>query len=503
MDRLAEQVVAWHNSHPLAKRISIYDVHTIGVVALPFMRNGGAGLPGAPGAGRGPIEPVLTDAVSTESLAAWGTEESTIAANTNAAHLDALADQEEPPPAAAGTGWRERVRGLLSRDGKNAASSWPAFSERFVEKLSPRQIARFAQQNGYSVRPGDASWPQRVVAIDDHMMTRDGVVGGAWPFELYLMSAAIDAGRSRTRILAGRSAGAALPPMLGRRCLDVKRVALAALLPLCVVSAAGMAWWPRGAGQEAQLAAAAGAASAASAAASVAAPALQLASAPVETGASSALASASPASAASEALAGEILASAASAPASAAMMAEAAASSASSAAPVIPDIRPRFVESARPPGYKGPPLLASATPLPAPSPTPLPASSPMSSSATMKPSAGAAAAAPQPAAAASETMTLPMTPVKPDIQEAALKGTPVVALVAPPMRNKAEAEATLARMRDLVRPLQPDPTLMQAQLFESPEGWRPAVWPFASRIEAQLVNATLVARGLHTKAVNF
>ena len=100
-------------------------------------------------------------------------------------------------------------------------------------------------------------------------------------------------------------------------------------------------------------------------------------------------------------------------------------------------------------------------------------------------------------------MTLPMVAVKPDIQEAALKGTPVVALVAPPMRNKAEAEATLARMRDLVRPLQPDPTLMQAQLFESPEGWRPAVWPFASRIEAQLVNATLVARGLHTKAVNF
>ena len=112
-----------------------------------------------------------------------------------------------------------------------------------------------------------------------------------------------------------------------------------------------------------------------------------------------------------------------------------------------------------------------------------------------------ASSTPEPAA--SEPMTLPIAQTKPDVREAARKGTSVVALVAPPTRNKAEAEATLARMRDLVRPMQADPELMQGQLFESPEGWRPAVWPFASRIEAQLINATLVARGLHTKAVDF
>ncbi|WP_158080954.1 hypothetical protein, partial [Pelomonas sp. KK5] len=231
MDRLPEQVVEWHNRHPLAKRISIYDVHTIGVVALPFMRDSRPPMQ---------VEPVLTDAVSDESLAAWGSEDSTVAANTNAAHLDALADQEDPPPGVAAPG---KPTGLLARLLRRAprapGGSWPAFSERFLEKLSAGRVARFAQAHGYSVSPGDASWPHRVVAIDDDMLDK----GGGWPFEIFLVTAAIDAGSSRTRILVGRSAGAQLPPMLGRRCLAPKRVALAALLPLLVVAAGGGALW--------------------------------------------------------------------------------------------------------------------------------------------------------------------------------------------------------------------------------------------------------------------
>jgi hypothetical protein len=39
MERLAEYIVAWHNRHPLARRIRVQDVHTIGVVSLPFLRS--------------------------------------------------------------------------------------------------------------------------------------------------------------------------------------------------------------------------------------------------------------------------------------------------------------------------------------------------------------------------------------------------------------------------------------------------------------------------------
>ncbi|MDY0743001.1 hypothetical protein SNE35_00715 [Paucibacter sp. R3-3] len=467
MDRLPEQVVTWHNQHPLAKRISIYDVHTIGVVALPFMRSGPPP--------RGPVEPVLTDEVSDESLAAWGSEDSTVAANTNAAHLDALADQEDvetPPSAAPGRpGWRERLMGLLGLlgrggKGKTPDEGWPAFSERFIDGLSARRVARFALEHGYSARPGDESWPHRVIPIDEKKMSGDGVAGGAWPFEIYLVSTAIDAGSSRSRILAGRSAGAALPPMLGKRCLDPKRVGVAALVPLCIVAAAGGLLWHRSAPDGATLEAAAGAASAPP---------------PASSGAASGtvMVATAPASAASEAEPA-----AASAPMAESHVAEAEVAPAASAAasePVI-DIRPKLVEggASRP---AAPPLMAQVSSAPPPTAAPAP---------------------PVPTAAASETPTLPVASVRPDLKQAAQKGTPVVALVAPPTRNKAEAEAMLAKMQELVKPLQPnDSATMQAQLFESPEGWRAAIWPFGSRVEAQIINATLVARGLHTKAVDF
>jgi len=455
MDRLPEQVVTWHNQHPLAKRISIYDVHTIGVVALPFMRSG----PPA----RGPVEPVLTDAVSDESLAAWGPEDSTVAANTNAAHLDALADQEDEPPPSATAGrpaWQERLLALLGR-GKGGSKAgdegWPAFSERFIDGLSARRVARFALEHGYTARPGDDSWPHRVIPIDEQQMSGDGVAGGAWPFEIYLVSTAIDAGSSRSRILAGRSAGAALPPILGRRCLDPKRVGLAALVPLCIVAAAGGLIWHRGAPDGAALEAAAGASSAPLPASSAAA-----------SGTVVVAAAATPAASA----ASEVETAPASAPPAESHVAGVAPIASAAAPGPMVDIRPRLAEGSKP---EPPPLMAQAS-------------------------------APLPPAAASETPTTPTLPiasVRPDLKQAAQKGTPVVALVAPPTRSKAEAEATLAKMQELVKPLQPADSIMQAQVFESPDGWRAAVWPFGSRIEAQIVNATLVARGLHTKAVDF
>jgi len=464
MDRLAEQVVAWHNRHPLAKRISIYDVHTIGVVALPFMRSGRSA------ASNEPQEPVLTDEISPESLAAAWSEESTIAANTNAAHLDALADQEELPPGAAKPSLLDRLKGLFLRRGRAGAplQAWPAFSERFVDGVSPRQIANFAKNHGYATRPGDETWPQRVVAIDDALMAKGHAAGGAWPFELYLMSAAIDAGSSRTRVLAGHGRG---PLIIGKRCLSPWRVGLLALI-VVGLGAAGLAlWWPAKHKDDAH--AAAPAEPAASAAPVASAP-LAAASAP-EIPASEP--QADPASA-------PAMEPAASTPLPAASMAEAAPSAASPS----PDIRPPLnlplgpQRPARPQRASEPEASAS-------------------SPATRQP----AGPAPKPAAAASSSGTPLLEVAKPmsPVAAAALGGKPVVALVSPASASKAEAEAVLERMRQMIAPTQLKPEALQAQVFQTPEGWRAAVWPFGSREEAQLINATLVARGMRTKAVNF
>jgi hypothetical protein len=58
-------------------------------------------------------------------------------------------------------------------------------------------------------------------------------------------------------------------------------------------------------------------------------------------------------------------------------------------------------------------------------------------------------------------------------------------------------------MKDALKGVHSNPDTLQADVIQTPDGWRATVWPFPSREQAQLINATLVARGLKTKAVNF
>lgn len=496
MDRLAEQVVAWHNRHPLAKRITIYDVHTIGVVALPFMRNAQADGAARQAGARGKVEPVLTDEVSPESLAGdWDEEGLTIAVNPNAAHLDALADQE-PLPGPAQPSWAERFSRLAFWRKGSGAKSWPVFSERFVSHLSPRRIAAFALTQGYTKQPGDASWPQRVVPIDETLMGKgaaDG--GGAWPFELYLMSAAIDAGRSRSRILLGRGRQ---PAIKGRRCLSPQRLGLLALIVTGLLGA-GFALLRPSAPKEPLTTTPVPAIAASAASAPI-----QAASSPTET--------ASAAQAAPEA----------SAPVSAPTdlptpIDTPEPPTAPPDEPPRPDIRPMFVKPI--PGRTAPPLgaphkdeQASPTPEPAPEPVPEPSPEPLKPKAksalahASKPKLSSEPQAEPPAAAASKTEPKATPPSAKVIAKAqALVSKPVVALVGPVSADKTAAEATLAKMVGMLGPAQGGAggAALQAQVFQTPEGWRPAVWPFASREEAQLINATLIARGMRTRAVDF
>ncbi len=471
MDRLAEQVVDWHNRHPLAKRITIYDVHTIGVVALPFMRSGSAAL------GAGPVEPVLNSevAVPGQENADWH-EGTTVAAelHPNAAHLDALADQETPLFAKRKP--LDTLRALLPLllPRRRNKALWPVFSDRFIDNLSIKKIAAFADDYGYATRPGDASWPLRTVAVDDALAAQGFAgAGGAWPCELYLKSAAIDAGTSRSRVLIGR--GGLRPPVLGSRCMDPKRLGAAAAVVALLVGVPVWQMWPHSAAPADELVAHAASAP------HVASPAVVhaiTASAP----ASTALAASMPEAPASSAVAMvEAASGAASMPAAAASAA---------ASEPQPDIRPQILplQGGRTKGGK-----------------PIKGAPPIGSGAASSP---AATAHEEPAAKPAAETAAPPAPMVP-------KAAVIVALVGPPSRDKEAAEKLLAVMLELAQPALPAPSLMasmpvpssvlplQSQVFLTPEGWRPALYPFSSREQAQLINANLVAHGLRTKAVNF
>lgn len=411
MDRLAEQIAAWHNRHPLARRISVGDVHTIGVVALPFVR--------ASAQASGIVEPVLTDVVSA---------------------FDQLLGS---PPASRWAVWLQRVKGLARLPSWHRRQQWRAFSEKFLPGLSPRRIERFALAHGYAEPPAAPdSRPWRVIVIDEKLASAHG----GWPFELYLMSAGIDVGSARTRVLSGRG----IPSQItGRRLWDPLRLGLAAGVLVVLMAAATWMLWPRRAAEPvASPAVAAHAASAASAASAPASAAAEAASVPEASAPASDAASAADAASAPEAGASE-----------------------PSAPP--PDIRPRLVE--RTDGIKRPPLRSDKVAEKTPAKTPEKATEP-----------DRKAEPPDPRLA-----RLAQSPDK-----------PAVALVGPP-GSKAEAEALLKRMRAGLVGVHSNPEALQSDVIQTPEGWRATIWPFPSREQAQLINATLVARGLKTKAVNF
>ncbi|RTL18217.1 MAG: hypothetical protein EKK52_14855 [Burkholderiales bacterium] len=442
MERLAEQIVDWHNRHPLARRVRVDEVHSIGVVALPFVR--------ASAQASGVVEPVLTDVVSA---------------------FDAI--HEHTPPSR-GALLMQRMAGLMRRLNRRPRTQWRAFNEKFLPGLSPARVERFALEHGFSEPPAaPETRPWRVVVIDE---AEAGKHEG-WPFELYLMTAAIDAKAGRSRLLAGRGIPSQI---IGRRIWDPLRLGAAAGVLSLAAGGLGLLLWSD---------ARAPAAPQASPADGSGRPA----SAPLPASA------AAPAAAASTAAAAEAASAAASMPA--AMAASSPASSPGEAgqppasapepeggASAAPDIRPRLVQ--RVDGIERPPLLRSGKPAAAQAAGP--------ASAAGKRPGPEAGNKPEPAADLSRP--LPADPLL--ARMASKSGQTVVALVGPP-GSKAEAEALLARMKAGLAGVHGDPQALQADVIQTPEGWRATVWPFASREQAQLINATLVARGMKTKAVNF
>ncbi|HEY8880794.1 MAG TPA: hypothetical protein VIN03_24700, partial [Roseateles sp.] len=282
MERLAEQIVDWHNRHPLARRIAVGDVHTVGVVALPFVR--------ASADASAVVEPVLTDVVS------------------------AFDELHGSPPLSRWAAWKQRLTHLPALLKRRPRTQWRAFSEKFLPGLSPAQVERFALAHGFAEPPATPeSKPWRVIVIDEALASEHS----GWPFELYLMTAGIDVGSSRTRVLAGRGIPSEI---VGRRLWDPIRLGAAGAVLALLLAVAAWMLWPKRAAEPVvpPPPAAASAASAPAPAASLPASAVVAASAP-----------------------------------------EAAASEAASESPP-PDIRPRLVE--RTDGIKRPPILRSDKP---------------------------------------------------------------------------------------------------------------------------------------------
>ena len=311
-----------------------------------------------------------------------------------------------------------------------------------------------------------------MVVIDEALASRHS----GWPFELYLMTAGIDHGKQRTRVLAGRGIPSEI---IGRRLWDPRRVGIAAALALVLTAGAAWLMWPRSVSEPVTPPAEA-ASTPAAPAASVAAPAESTASAP------------SAASAASASEGAEATSAPASAPASTAASSPATAASEPDADAPPPDIRPRLVERAD--GIKRPPLLSSK---------PREPEGKVAEKVTDKSPDTSSDKAGEKPAARGEAKTGKSEPADPRLTRMAQSPDKVVVALVGPPGSKADAEALLKKMQASLAGVHGDPDTLQADVIQTPEGWRAAVWPFPSREQAQLINATLVARGFKTEAVNF
>ena len=444
---IQQAVMAWHNRQPLAVRIDESQVHSIGWVALSFLR---------PPQG---VEPTMDDA------------------------------QAAPPPAVDPAPPRRRwAWGSLGHRRPSASTPRPVFSEAFIDGLSARRAAQFAAQHGAAEVPrgGDDDWPQRRIDVDGDLAERSG---GGWPVELWVISAAIDVGKERRRVLIAADGRAVAGPRHWRR-QALQMVAGGCALAV-IAAVVGWGWGRTQGGADGIPSAASTPTPVASAVAPAAKPSEPASAPPSLAPAASDLAGAPtpPAGAAS----------AASAVAVAATPDSARAPIGPASAPddPPPDIRPQLVKPL--PNRRGPPpapmLAGTGGGKPARASTAAPgASAPATpSGAPPDPKSGPSAEAGAYRGAATPEMIRPGLP----------SNGPLIALVSPGWKTRGEAEAMLARMTEHLKATMAQQGGLRGEVIESPEGWRAAVYPFATREEAAILNATMVARGWRTRSVSF
>lgn len=447
---LAAQVVAWHNRHPLARRIGAEHVHSMGYVVLPFV--GPAGGATATGAAAQAVATALAEAAPPEDgpAAAEGPATTSLRERAMARAQQgpgALPLPASPPTAQGGPA--APVGRALKR----------GFTEDFIAPLSPRRVARWAARHGVVMAAPRHDAPVRRIDADPrHDATR--------LTERWVLTAQVQTGHARSRVLVGPGT---TPAVLGHRLWSPARVAgLAAMVGAVVATVAALGTGESGAG------------------------AVPLAAAPAASVAAAASAPPADWPAAAQSPSPWVAAPAASAPATAASDA-----AVTRAAPETPASAP----IAAPPQPPAPPpatATAAATPTPGPvdvEPTlgriELPSLGPIiderrRNQALARDQAAASAAAARAAAAA------PRLPL--------LQG-PAFAVTTRLLRTRAEGEQVAEAMRALLVP--PGSTLMHVDLLPAGADWRVVGWPYPSRAQADKARALLAARGMRVEIIDF
>lgn len=203
LQTVATRVVAWHNRHPLARRVTAEQVQSVGYVALPYL---------APGQKDSPSDSPRPAADATEAPAGGSLRERALARAKQAA-----GDENGPPP----------------RPDRPLHRLKAAFTEDFIAPLSPRRVARWAAQHGVAQARPPSGAPLKQVEPDAAFAGKTREL-----LTLYVMTAMVESRGQRVRMLLGPGSGKAV---LGKRLWSPPRLAAGAVAALGTVATLGLA----------------------------------------------------------------------------------------------------------------------------------------------------------------------------------------------------------------------------------------------------------------------
>ena len=244
------RLVAWHNRHPLARRITAAQVNSVGYVALPFTAQGLVPLASPTPHALPPAEAVTEAQPEKRATVAAGVDADTGAdAGADAGEIVITVRAgsqtlEVELPAAAATTLRTRAAAHhatpvssptrpASSVNATAAAGTPrtlVCSEDFMAPLPLRRVLRWVHLHGLALLHDPLDTPVRHVSIDAALVPAGAGVGWLW-----VATAAIELGGQRSRLLLG---GGDEPAVLGRRLWSRQRLLCAGLAPSVLVAAA-------------------------------------------------------------------------------------------------------------------------------------------------------------------------------------------------------------------------------------------------------------------------
>jgi hypothetical protein len=394
-----DRVVAWHNRHPLALRISRDHVNGIGVVVLPFA------LP------EGPHDPA------------------------------------RPAP--------------LS----------PLFGDDWMYHASARRLGAWSRRHGVYPLPGFDHWPLRQIDADLDLARAADALGQTGRTVRHVLTAAVEAGGRRTRVLLAPQDRLRKAPVFGQRLYSLPRSGSAVAAGTTVLTSLAMAWLVP-------------------ATPPATPPAASLAAVAATAPASAASSVAPRASEAAEVLA--LAASSVSAPGEA------------TAAPADPP----QVPTPEPPPAEPSMALVNAEPAPEPAPEPARVAAPADKAPVLRRVSDGASPLvrlrpqlsdeeKQAARQASQALRDAATPPPP-----AVPTGPVYAIATRPSRSRDDALALQAVLRGLqAQTATPIPTRLDVMRAQG--RWRVVWWPHTQQQEAQALLAAARARGLQVELIPF